>query len=222
MKDENIGKKYGKLTCLKYVKTGKYKEKYYLFKCECGNEKIINLSNVRQGKTKSCGCLYKTSNQRFKKFNKYEICGDVTKLYASNTKSEFYIDTSDLEKVKGRCWHESNNGYIFDSYKNALHRVVMNCGEKEEDLVVDHINHNVKDNRKSNLRLCPQRINALNRAILPKGIATIKRPNNTYYSVQLLGRYCGTFKTLEEAQQKRKEIIDTYYKPLRQDRRNYL
>jgi hypothetical protein len=28
-----------------------------LYRCECGTEKIINMSNVKRGKARSCGCL---------------------------------------------------------------------------------------------------------------------------------------------------------------------
>lgn len=33
------------------------KNKKALFKCECGNEKVIAITSVRTGLTRSCGCL---------------------------------------------------------------------------------------------------------------------------------------------------------------------
>lgn len=33
------------------------KHTYWLFKCDCGKEKVIGISNVMSGKVKSCGCL---------------------------------------------------------------------------------------------------------------------------------------------------------------------
>jgi len=56
---ENLkGKKYNRLTALKFiggVKEG-YCRSHWLFKCECGNEKVIQSNDVKLGKTKSCGC----------------------------------------------------------------------------------------------------------------------------------------------------------------------
>lgn len=55
--DENIGKKFNMLTIkkLSHIK-GKY-DKYYLCRCECGNEKVIVYRSLKAGVTKSCGCL---------------------------------------------------------------------------------------------------------------------------------------------------------------------
>lgn len=55
--DENIGKKINMLTIkkLSHIK-GKY-DKYYLCRCECGNEKVIVYRSLKAGVTKSCGCL---------------------------------------------------------------------------------------------------------------------------------------------------------------------
>jgi len=54
--DKNIGKKYGRLTIISLSHMGKYGEKYYLCKCDCGNRHIANLAHLRSGHTKSCGC----------------------------------------------------------------------------------------------------------------------------------------------------------------------
>ena len=49
-----VGDKINRLTLIKKCKGVKS-----LFKCDCGNEKMINIYNVEIGKTKSCGCLFK-------------------------------------------------------------------------------------------------------------------------------------------------------------------
>lgn len=61
------GERFGRLVAIKridgyYTKTNKRKEKYrsaWLCKCDCGNEKIVALSSLTCGNTKSCGCLFK-------------------------------------------------------------------------------------------------------------------------------------------------------------------
>lgn len=56
------GERYGRLTAVRLDHigyNGRYRVPYYLFKCDCGKEKIINVYNVRTGNVKSCGCLKK-------------------------------------------------------------------------------------------------------------------------------------------------------------------
>lgn len=49
------GQKFGRLTVIR--EHHKESEKYYwLCKCDCGNEVIVNASNLTSGNSKSCGC----------------------------------------------------------------------------------------------------------------------------------------------------------------------
>jgi len=51
-----LGKRFGRLTLVKYL----YKKnghKYFLCKCDCGNEKVIRGDSLKYGNTKSCGCI---------------------------------------------------------------------------------------------------------------------------------------------------------------------
>lgn len=62
------------LTPLRLVKRPRntYTGTYYLFKCRCGNEKVIRKNNVKAGyhSTKSCGCLQKENRKNFGKTHK--------------------------------------------------------------------------------------------------------------------------------------------------------
>lgn len=48
--------KYNMLTIID-IKSKNNKTFYYC-RCDCGNEKWFQASHVRNGNTKSCGCLY--------------------------------------------------------------------------------------------------------------------------------------------------------------------
>lgn len=61
-KDDIIGKKFNRLTAIKRVYDCGNGVRY-LFKCDCGNEKVILKNAVVSGKTKSCGCI---SNEKVK------------------------------------------------------------------------------------------------------------------------------------------------------------
>ena len=71
------------------------------------------------------------------------------------------IDLEDVDKVKDYKWYLNSEGYIYNRKIGLLHRFLMDC---PSDLVVDHINHNPLDNRKSNLRICSQKQNLMNQS----------------------------------------------------------
>lgn len=50
------GKRFGRLEVIKRSDNVN-KETYWLCRCDCGNEKIINGHSLKTGNTKSCGCL---------------------------------------------------------------------------------------------------------------------------------------------------------------------
>lgn len=51
------GKRWGRLEAVKFIfRDEKYKD-YWLFVCDCGNEKILQAASVKWGGTRSCGCL---------------------------------------------------------------------------------------------------------------------------------------------------------------------
>jgi hypothetical protein len=105
--------------------------------------------------------------------NEYEIRGDVTTIFLNHkgNKIETLIDTEDLPKVIDfeNKWIVCKNRYFIyahieiksDGKRKALklHRLVMDA---PKGFVVDNINHNTLDNRKSNLRVCTNAENCQN------------------------------------------------------------
>lgn len=155
--------------------------------------------------------------------NKYEVNGDETVIYMLNRKGESFktlIDTEDLSKVIGlkTSWiaHEDHGKRTFYAEtvktKNkkrehiGLHRLVMNC---PSGLVVDHINHNTLDNRKSNLRIVNQSGNQLNRKGANKqsssgirGVSWHKNSGKWQACLRINGErvYLGLYKDKKEAE----------------------
>src|SRR5690554_4714768 len=77
------------------------------------------------------------------------------------------IDREDFERVDQYQWRlDISHGYVYTNIfqsdgrrkKQYLHRFITNC---PAGMVVDHINRNKKDNRKSNLNIVTQRENAM-------------------------------------------------------------
>lgn len=69
------------------------------------------------------------------------------------------VDEEDYERVMEYTWGYTKSGYGHNSTLGRLHRFIMNC---PKGMVVDHINHDTLDNRKSNLRVCTQQQNLMN------------------------------------------------------------
>ncbi len=88
------GKKFGKLTAIKPIKSNKYQQMVWLFKCDCGNEKEIPLSWVtRKDKgIKSCGCLRHRPSIRWKGY------GDISGTYWGSLQRNSKKSTSKRSK----------------------------------------------------------------------------------------------------------------------------
>lgn len=85
---------------------------------------------------------------------KYEMENDITYIYIKNQGGfkKAIIDTEDIDKCKKiGIWSLTKDGYVINCKTGIyLHRLIMDC---PDDLEVDHIYHNLLDNRKSQLRL---------------------------------------------------------------------
>jgi hypothetical protein len=51
------GQRFGNLVVLEYVKADSWGKAVWRCQCDCGNQKDVTGSNLRQGITKGCGCL---------------------------------------------------------------------------------------------------------------------------------------------------------------------
>ena len=57
VKDNKIGKRFGKLTVIEFSHIGKYRRSYWKCLCDCGGIVIKDSSNLTSGNSRSCGCL---------------------------------------------------------------------------------------------------------------------------------------------------------------------
>lgn len=204
------GQKFGRLTVLErapnYITPKGRQRSNWKCQCECGKIITVIGTHLRNGNTKSCGCLqkekakqllkdyhkYPNTNYKLinKKYNKYDLSGEYGIGYTSNTNTEginyFYFDLEDYDKIKKYCWSfayprnylEANNFEEENSNNIKLHRLITNCPSNKQ---IDHINHKKYDNRKSNLREVDNTQNQWNK----KGNRDIK--NQKYIGVTKRG-----------------------------------
>lgn len=149
------------------------------------------------------------SPKSIKDSNEYEITEEGTWIYCFNKNNEpsgkFLIDTEDLEKVIAKKWRFWKGRYYTGNYNPiAIHTWLM---LPPKDAVVDHINGNPADNRKSNLRIVPQAKNIINKAIQvnnKSGIAGVswdKERQKWIAEIRMDGIKCylGRYNDLEDA-----------------------
>ena len=149
-----IGHVFGQLEVIAeaedYVspKNGRHRTQW-ICRCSCGRIKPIWTDSLKSGKTKRCGeCFFIEPNGDCMRY----ICPDG---------SSFLFDREDIGTAVSRLWRPKQ-GYFrahVDGKSISFHRFIMNAKEGE---IIDHIDGNTHNNRKSNLRKASQSQNLQN------------------------------------------------------------
>lgn len=172
--------------------------------------------------------LTKRYFSHLKKYNKYDLeTYDYGILWTSNTNKAVLFDKEDYELIKDYCWYEhkcdeNKDGYIEartidDSNKIIkLHRLVT--GVNGFDIKVDHKKHKLWDNRKSELRICTNQENTMNRASPRNNTSGVTGVNydkgkdkwrvRLYHNNESI--HLGYYDTFEEAVLIRNEAVEKY------------
>jgi hypothetical protein len=116
--------KYGLLTLINEVEPLYNKKvRRFLCKCECGNEKIIHLTNLNNGSTKSCGCLNKL------------LVSKRNKTHGDSTSQEY----ATWKRMKRRCDYEKGNRWehyggrgikVCNRWLNSYENFLQDMGRK--------------------------------------------------------------------------------------------
>ena len=102
-----IGSTYGKLTIINekepIIYTNGQKVRRVDCSCSCGNEKIVRLSDLRSGKTNSCGCYHKEIMSHIMK--------TVNKKHGDRTSYTSTAEYRSWYSMKDRCYRKKNKRY---------------------------------------------------------------------------------------------------------------
>ena len=138
-----VGNKYGKLTAIKFIGR-KNKGSYWLFKCDCGNKKIIFSANVTGGLIRSCGCYRKS--KYFRDF--------ISKRLTTHgeTLNGITIEYRKWVGMKTRCYNPKIVQYkdyggrgikMSDEWKNSYEQFLKDMGRQPfKGYSIDRINNN--------------------------------------------------------------------------------
>lgn len=130
----------------------------------------------------------------------------------------FKFDLDDWNKVTKHSWSVLRSGYLVCTYHGQqlrLHRLIANA---PQGMVVDHINGDILDNRRSNLRVTTQKNNSRNTKIAKNnstGVTGVSLNSNGKYRARIMVNrheiFLGIYDTLAEAAKARKHGEEKYF-----------
>jgi len=226
------GQTFGRLTVMErgpdYITPKGKKRVRWICKCSCGNPApvLVGRGSLTTGHTKSCGCIVEENRHRRKQENNYEFHDDYVIGYL-NKGGTFIIDTEDYELIRPYCWCETSGRYLVarnpeDGKLLKLHRLIMNA---PDGLIVDHINHDVRDNRKCNLRVVNDQNSVRNRGLYSNnksgiiGVGWMSREQRWRAEIRIDRKsiYLGYYDNLDDAVAARKAAEEKYFGPYSYD-----
>lgn len=160
-----------------------------------------------------------TIRKKFKIYNDYEVQEDYVIMYTSQGEP-FYVDFEDFWKVRDICWRKDKDGYLIGCLDNKrpirLHRYIMDC---PDNMVVDHISHDITDNRKNNLRIATVSQNQMNKKKTNRNTSGVVGVNwnksHDKWMAQIVINHkkvlLGYFNNFDDAVETRKKAEDKYF-----------
>ena len=138
-----LGQCFGELIVIKQNNTDKHGNIMWLCRCNCGNEAVVRATRLRNGKTKSCGCLgaikFKGYGESSKNtiFSRYKKRAEKKNVEFSLSKDRFFELTDGVcfycgEKPSNVNKNKNNNG---DFIYNGIDRIDSSKGYIEGNVV---------------------------------------------------------------------------------------
>lgn len=131
----------------------------FLVECiRCGDRTVKPLGNMKVKNGEICGACPPSYE--------FEVNDGIATGHLPDG-TVFKIDAADIPLVEKYFWYVNGGGYLFHRDKQTqepirMHRYLLGL-EMGDGTVVDHINRDKLDNRRSNLRVVTQTENCLNR-----------------------------------------------------------
>lgn len=195
VKHKLAGQRFGKWVALAPVKG-----RGWMCHCDCGERRIVKSTDLADGSSRQCKkCCIKDRTPTVEA-TKAALLKGCSFIMLPN--GEFtLVDKEDVARLQHYRWYSLPTGYVASSMRQGsvyLHRLLLNAPPEME---VDHKNHNKRDNRKGNLRLCTSQQNNAHRVVAGNSTSRFKgvHRNGNRFAAHGAGKHLGNFKTPEEA-----------------------
>lgn len=203
-----VGMQFNYLKVLEFYGRNKHKKKLYKCYCtRCGNEKIMIGTEVKNGYSKSCGCLNKVSHSK-----KHGMTGTLIYNKWKGMKQRCYNSNYDFYSAYG-----GRGIKVCDEWKDDFMQFYKDMGDVPfEGAELDRIN-NDDDYKPSNCRWVSHEENSNNRRKYynKTGYTGVTyKPHLNKYQAQLYKNkkfiYLGVYETAEEAHLAYKKAKNEY------------
>lgn len=139
--------------------------------------------------------------------NRYEDLGTGVARLTTVGGAAFLLDAADVSVARRHGWYRDVSGYAKATYRENgrarriyLHRLL--CPTCPEQPHVDHVNGDIADNRRQNLRPCTHAQNIRNAKVNSRsstGVKGVGRIPSGKYTATVARVYLGSFATIEAA-----------------------
>lgn len=104
-KNDLTDKKFNKLSVIGLApieKWGKTRYRYWLCRCECGNEAVVSSNRLKMNGTKSCGCLQTETKKKNRGWDGFE---DISKVYYEQVKRNAKVRNFTFNLTINQLWN---------------------------------------------------------------------------------------------------------------------
>lgn len=116
-----------KLTVIQEAKS-KEGRAYWLCKCDCGNTTIVSGKNLRNGNTKSCGCLQKEVLKKRHRDKHLDMIGKTYGFLTVLDYGDYYIKPDDTKRQKMKCKCNLCGNIIEVQSSDLRNKKQISCG----------------------------------------------------------------------------------------------
>ena len=135
----DVNMAYGRLTPIRLDHKDFKSQQFWLFRCDCGNEKVINVAHVKNGSIKSCGCYHAEAAKK----QQLENCA----THGMSRSREY----TTWQKMKERCYSPDSISYkyygargisVCDEWRHSFETFYRDMGERPQLMSLDRIDSN--------------------------------------------------------------------------------